>query len=113
MRLRRQRAGRDGYSPTAGLHFDDEEFESRIVWIWTTARSGSTWLLRMLSHPLKLVDSSRDPNDLLGFVAPPAWQGSVDAIPVDTTFVSNHLLPLSGQADYSDELAPLTFSSAL
>jgi peptidoglycan/xylan/chitin deacetylase (PgdA/CDA1 family) len=105
--------GRKGYSPTGGLHFDDEEFESRIVWIWTMARSGSTWLLRMLSHPLKLVDSSKDPEDMLGFVAPRTWQGTVDAIPVDTTFVSNHLLPLAGPTDYSDDLVPLTFSSAL
>jgi hypothetical protein len=113
VRLRRRRSGRAGYSPTVGLHFDDQEFESRIVWIWTTARSGSTWFLRMLAHPLKLVDSSRDPEDLLGFVPPRSWQGSVDAIPVDTTFVSNHLLPLSGQADYTDDLMPVTFSSAL
>jgi hypothetical protein len=112
MRLRRQRAGRRGYSPTAGLHFDDEEFESRIVWIWGTARSGSTWLLHLLSHPLKL-ESSNDPQDLLGFVAPRSWQGTVDAIPVDTTFVSNHLLPSFGPADYTEELAPVTVYSAL
>jgi hypothetical protein len=126
MRFRRQKAGRRGYSPTAGLHFDDEEFESRIVWIWGTARSGSTWLLHMLSHPLKLrgvavvghgsagpeLDWSNDPQDLLGFVAPRAWQGTVDAIPVDTTFVSNHLMPLFGPADYTDELAPVTVYSA-
>ena len=113
MGLRRHRAGRGQYSSTAGLHFDDEEFESRIVWIWCTARSGSTWLLRMLCHPLKLVDSRQDEDDLLGFVAPRAWQGKVDLIPVDTTFVSNHLLPLHGSADYGDDLKPRTFSSAL
>jgi Sulfotransferase family len=112
MRLRRQRTARGGYSPTAGLHFDDKEFESRIVWIWATARSGSTWFLQMLSHPLKL-DWSNDPEDVLGFVIPGTWQGTVDAIPVDTTFVANHLLPLAGAADYSDDLVPLTFSSAL
>ena len=110
---RRQGAGRADYSPTAGLHFDDEEFESRIVWIWTTARSGSTWLLKMLTHPLKLVDSGQDPEDLLGFLPPRTWQGTVDAIPVDTTFVSNHLLPLAGSADYTDDLMPITFSAAL
>ena len=110
---RRQGAGRADYSPTAGLHFDDEEFESRIVWIWTTARSGSTWLLKMLTHPLKLVDSGQDPEDMLGFLPPRTWQGTVDAIPVDTTFVSNHLMPLAGPADYSDDLQPLTFSAAL
>jgi peptidoglycan-N-acetylglucosamine deacetylase len=110
---RRQGVGRADYSPTAGLHFDDEEFESRIVWIWTTARSGSTWLLKMLTHPLKLVDSGQDPEDLLGFLPPRTWQGTVDAIPVDTTFVSNHLLPLAGSADYTDDLMPITFSAAL
>jgi hypothetical protein len=67
----------------------------------------------MLAHPLKLVDSSEDPEDLLGFVAPGSWKGSVDAIPVDTTFVANHLMPLTGQADYTDDLLPITFSSAL
>src|SRR5687767_6117285 len=113
MRLRRQSAGRGGYSATAGLHFDDQEFESRIVWIWTMARSGSTWLLRMLTHPLRLVDSSQDPEDLLGFVAPRTWQGTVDVIPVDTTFVANHLEPLAGAADYNKNLEPVTFSAAL
>jgi hypothetical protein len=67
----------------------------------------------MLTHPLKLVDSSNDPEDRLGFVAPRGWQGNVDAIPVDTTFVSNHLMPLAGQADYTDDLEPVTFSAAL
>jgi peptidoglycan/xylan/chitin deacetylase (PgdA/CDA1 family) len=113
MRHRRRTTGREGYSPTAGLHFDDQKFESRLVWIWTTARSGSTWFLRMLCHPLKLVDSSKNPEDMLGFVAPWTWQGAVDVIPVDTTFVSNHLLPLAGAADYNEDLAPVTFSAAL
>ena len=113
MRFRRQRTGRSDYSAMAGLPFDDQEFESRIVWMWSTARSGSTWLLRMLSHPLKLVDSSQSDDDLLGFLAPRTWQGKIDLIPVDTTFVSNHLLPLHGSADYSDDLSPMTFSSAL
>jgi peptidoglycan/xylan/chitin deacetylase (PgdA/CDA1 family) len=113
MRFRRQRMGRGGYSPTAGLHFDDQEFESRIVWVWSTARSGSTWLLRMLSHPVKLVDSSHDDDDYLGFLPPRAWQGKVDLIPVDTTFISNHLMPFHGTADYSDDLVPRTFASAL
>jgi peptidoglycan/xylan/chitin deacetylase (PgdA/CDA1 family) len=95
------------------LHFDDQEFESRLVWIWTMARSGSTWFLRMLTHPLKLVDSSQDPEDMLGFVAPRTWQGAVDAIPVDTTFVSNHLMPLVGAASYNEDFEPVTFSAAL
>jgi hypothetical protein len=66
----------------------------------------------MLTHPLKL-DWSKDPEGSLGFVAPRTWQGTVDAIPVDTTFVGNHLLPLAGSAEYSDAGVPLIFSSAL
>jgi len=97
----------------AGLHFDAEEFESRIVWVWSTARSGSTWLLRMLSHPLHLIDSSGDDDDYLGFVPPRAWQGKIDLIPVDTTFISNHLVPFHSGADYSGDLVPTTFASAL
>jgi peptidoglycan/xylan/chitin deacetylase (PgdA/CDA1 family) len=67
----------------------------------------------MLTHPMRLVDSSQDPEDMLGFVAPRTWQGTVDAIPVDTTFVSNHLMPLVGAASYNEDLKPVTFSAAL
>ena len=111
MKLRRQRTGRGGYSATAGLHFDDEEFESRLVWIWASPRSGSTWFLHMLSHPLKSWTEST--GNVHGFVTPEDWQGAVDAIPVPTTYVANHLLPSAGRANYSDDLVPLTFASAL
>jgi hypothetical protein len=108
----KRRAG--GYSATAGLPFDDRHLESRLVWIWTAARSGSTWLLRLLSHPLKLVDASNDPSDRLGFRPPRNWSGTLDALPVDTTFIANHLLPLPAGADYDERTwTPLTFSSAL
>ena len=111
MKLRRQKAGRDGYSATAGLHFDDEEFESRLVWIWASPRSGSTWFLHMLSHPLK--SWTEGTGNVHGFVTPEDWQGAVDAIPVPTTYVANHLLPSAGKANYSQDLVPLTFASAL
>lgn len=112
MRIRAKR--RTGvYSAAAGLPFDDEELESRLVWIWTTARSGSTWFLRLLAHPLRLVDASQDPDDLLAFRAPPTWQGRVDAIPVDTTFIANHLAPLPGNADYGEDWEPRTFAGTL
>ena len=44
---------------------------------------------------------------------PRTWQGTVDAIPVDTTFVSNHLMPSAGWANYYEDLMPVTFSAAL
>jgi hypothetical protein len=111
MKLRSQRAGRRGYSPTAGLHFDDEEFESRLVWIWAAPRSGSTWFLHMLSHPLK--SWTEGTGNVQGFVTPPDWHGPVDTIPVITTYAANHLLPSAGKANYSEDLVPLTFASAL
>ncbi len=103
--------GRRRDPAAGGLPFDDREIESRLVWIWSPARSGSTWFLQLLSHPLKLVDSRADPDDRLGFWVPPSWQGLVDAIPVDTTFIANHLVPLSGEETYDENWSPITFAS--
>lgn len=58
------RAWRDTYSATAGLPFDPHELESRLVWIWGSPRSGSTWLLRQLCHPARI-----DEDLPLGFAA--------------------------------------------
>jgi peptidoglycan/xylan/chitin deacetylase (PgdA/CDA1 family) len=112
MKWLRRFARHGSYDPAAGLPFDPDELESRLVWIWASARSGSTWFLRLLSHPLKIADSRDDPDDYLGFQAPPTWQGTVDAIPVDTTFLANHLVPVSGRG-YTDAGEPATFSAAL
>jgi hypothetical protein len=65
----------------------------------------------MLSHPMK--PWRKFAGNTFGFVAPPSWRGSVDAIPVKTTYIGNHLLPLTGAAKYSEDLFPVTFSSAL
>jgi peptidoglycan/xylan/chitin deacetylase (PgdA/CDA1 family) len=104
---------RGGQNSDLGLSFDPDELESNLVWIWTSARSGSTWLLRLLSHPLKIEDSRRDPEDYLGFHAPRTWQGKVDLIPVDTTFLANHLVPVSGATGYTKDGMPASFSAAL
>jgi hypothetical protein len=105
--LRRRRAR--GRSASDGLPFDPDELESRLVWIWTSARSGSTWLLRLLSHPLQLVDGSRSPDDMLGFRVPERAPGPVDVIPVDTTFLANHLAPPARSAPYDESYTPVTF----
>jgi hypothetical protein len=87
--------GRSSYSPTAGLPFDDEDLESRLVWIFGSPRSGSTWLLRMLCHPLRM-DSQRfrrDSHRELGFHWRPAWQGSARALPVNEFQIGAHLAP--------------------
>jgi hypothetical protein len=44
------------------VSFDDAELESKLIWIFGSPRTGSTWLLEMLCHPLKV-----DPNSDVGF----------------------------------------------
>jgi len=99
------------YSASAGLPFDDDELEARLIWIWTSARSGSTWLLRLLSHPLRLVDGSQSSDDMLGFRVPERSPAPVDVIPVDTTFLANHLSPLARSEPYDETYAPVTFGT--
>ena len=80
-----------GYDADAGLPFDAAELERRIVWIWGSPRSGSTWLLRQLCYPL-----FPDPEATTVFRTPGAekrWDRPFDAIPVDESFISNHLSP--------------------
>jgi hypothetical protein len=79
------------YDADAGLPFDAAELERRIVWIWGSPRSGSTWLLRQLCYPL-----FPDPEATTVFRAPGAdkgWERPFDAIPIDESFISNHLAP--------------------
>lgn len=74
------------YSATAGLPFDDQELESNLVWIWGSPRSGSTWLLEMLCHPLKM-----DPRSHVGFRWWPKWRGEAQALPVNEFQMSAHV----------------------
>jgi hypothetical protein len=76
------------YSPTAGLPFDDAELESKLVWIFGSPRSGSTWLLEMLCHPFRM-----DPHEDVGFRLPPTWRGPVFTLPVNEFQIGAHLAP--------------------
>jgi Sulfotransferase family len=77
----------------SGLSFDGDAFESRLVWIFGSTRSGSTWLLRLLCHPLTL-----EPEDGLGFSLPTEARGQqpVDALPVNEFLLGHHLAPPTG-----------------
>jgi len=68
----------------------DAELESRLVWLFGSPRSGSTWLVEMLCHPLNLV---LDPGSELGFGWPEGWDEAANAIPVDGLQVSAHIAP--------------------
>jgi len=85
-------AASSSYSATAGLPFDDEEFESKLVWIWGSPRTGSTWLLEMLCYPLEAKRSAP-----LGFSWPKEWIGPVPSVPVDEFLISSHLVPHQGR----------------
>ena len=76
------------YSSTAGLPFDDEELESKLVWIWGSPRSGSTWLLEMLCHPFQM-----EPHSQVGFKWREGWNGTVSALPVNEFQIAAHLAP--------------------
>jgi Sulfotransferase family len=80
-------------SHSDGLNFDDAAFESRLVWIFGSTRSGSTWLLRLLCHPLTL-----KPEDGLGFTLPEAAtrRAPIDTLPVNEFLLGHHLVPRAG-----------------
>jgi Sulfotransferase family len=80
--------------PPTGLPFDEDEVESKVVWIWGSPRTGSTWLLEMLCAPLK-VDQSQP----LGFSWPAEWDDRANALPVDEFLISLHLVPWFGRTE--------------
>lgn len=84
----------------AGLSFDDDAFESRLVWIFGSTRSGSTWLLRLLCHPLTL-----EPKEGLGFSLPENARGGppLDVLPVNEFLLGRHLAPQTGAPTEQDD----------
>lgn len=76
------------------LSFDDVELESKLVWIFGSPRSGSTWLLEMLCHPLK-----PDPRSDVGFRWREESKVEPAALPVDEFRVASHLVAASGVAE--------------
>src|SRR5215208_1835987 len=94
------------YSATAGLPFDDEELESKLVWIWGSPRTGSTWLLEMLCYPFEAKRAAP-----LGFSWPDDWSGPIPALPVDEFLISSHLVPHQGRVtDVFDRPYPATLN---
>lgn len=99
----------NSHSAAGDLAFDDELLESRLVWIWGSGRSGSTWLMELLCAPLK---ASRDHD--IGFRWPPAWDGRTAALPIDEFLISPHVAPWTGRTeDLSGSLRPDTLLNYL
>jgi hypothetical protein len=82
------------------LTFDDDAFESRLVWMFGSTRTGSTWLLRMLCHPLTL-----ERRGGLGFRLPETARGghALDVIPVNEFLLGHHLAPRTGEPILRDD----------
>jgi hypothetical protein len=59
-----------------------------MCWVFGSPRTGSTWLLRLLAHPLKLNSDSP-----LGFRAPQGHDRPIDLLPVNECLLPNHLAP--------------------
>jgi Sulfotransferase family len=79
-----------GERTAPGLPFDGEQFESRLVWMLGSPRTGSTWLLRLLIHPWILARGSptgmRAPLSIRG-------RGRPNVLPIDESYLLHHLTP--------------------
>jgi hypothetical protein len=71
-------------------HFDDRAFESRLVWIFGSPRTGSTWLLRLLTFPLQL--TTKRPS---ASIMPRKASVQPVAVPVDEPYLPSHLTPVT------------------
>lgn len=63
--------------------------ESRLVWIFGSPRSGSTWVLRLLTHPLVSDDDA--PSGVTRLEAPEG--GIPAAVPINEPYAQQHLVP--------------------
>jgi Sulfotransferase family len=87
------------HSSGAGLRFDLDAFESQLVWILGSTRSGSTWLLRLLCHPLTLERAEG-----LGFDLPDgARRAPLDLLPVNEFLFGQHVAPRTGEPIEANE----------
>jgi hypothetical protein len=66
-----------------------DELEPRLVWIFGSPRSGSTWLLELLVHPLTPSDES--PLGVQRRDAPDA--GDPQVVPINEPYIPQHVAP--------------------
>ena len=71
------------------LPFDDLAFESRLAWIFGSPRTGSTWLLQLLTFPLDL--TTERPS---GAILPRRSSVSPLAVPINEPEFPNHFTPI-------------------
>ena len=77
-------------SPPDTPSFDDHAFESRLAWIFGSPRTGSTWLLRLLTFPLR--PTTKRPS---GSIMPRKASVQPVAVPLDEPYLPSHLTPVT------------------
>ena len=87
-RTRRGSAPPERLSMPGEPDFDAQAFESRLVWIFGSPRTGSTWLLRLLIFPLRLTKSSSGSKMRRRASVQPV------AVPIDEPYLPSHLTPV-------------------
>jgi hypothetical protein len=75
--------------PPVPLAVQMRTLQPRLVWIFGSPRSGSTWLLQLLCHPL--VPDDEAPTGVRRLDAPGA--GRPPAIPINEPYAQQHLVP--------------------
>lgn len=102
---RRLASGLPVPSPAGGGWSDRrlDALESRLVWIFGSPRSGSTWLLRLLTHPLAPDDEADCGVALLN--APDADRPR--AVPINEPYAQHHLAPAVDIETAEDGALPL------
>jgi Sulfotransferase family len=88
--LRRRARSVVRLSPPDTPSFDDQAFESRLAWIFGSPRTGSTWLLRLLTFPLQL--TTERPS---GSIMPRRASVQPVAIPLNEPYLPSHLTPVT------------------
>jgi len=93
----RSSAEADDVPATAGLPFDDVDFESRLAWILGSPRTGSSWLLRLLIHPWELdsVNLGRANTGFRGGGTMRREKGPA-VVPINESHFPRHLTPFTG-----------------
>jgi hypothetical protein len=92
----------------AGLPFEPDDLERRLVWVFGSRATPSRWLLQELCQPLRL-DASKP----LGFAAEDE-SIAVEALPIEDFLVTTHIAPMLGvPVEAEGRLLPATLNNYL
>ena len=93
-RTRRGNDIREPLSMPAEPTFDDRAFESRLVWIFGSPRTGSTWLSQLLIFPLQLTTERPSGSIMPRSIISRKTRMQPAAVPVNEPYLPIHLTPI-------------------